>query len=203
MAGGYTRFLEEDRSMYTRSQLKDRLAMLLAGHAAEELIFNERTTGPHSDIKQATDWARKMVVEFGMSDKLGPRTFGDKQEMVFLGREISEQKDYSEKYALEIDLEMNKLISDSYEVARRILTDNKAMLTRIAEKLLEHETLDGDEIDALFAEEAGQPGPETPAPASATPAEAAPKPKPKRKPRARKTPVVGPIFPEQSPVTPD
>ena len=201
MAGGYTRFLEEDRSMYTRSQLKDRLAMLLAGLAAEELIFNERTTGPHSDIKQATDWARKMVVEFGMSDKLGPRTFGDKQEMVFLGREISEQKDYSEKFALEIDREINKLINESYEVARRILTGNKVMLAKIAKKLLEQETLDGDEIDALFTEEAGELGPETPVPASATPAEAAPK--PKRKPRVRKTPVVGPIFPEQSPATPD
>ncbi len=201
MAGGYTRFLEEDRSMYTRSQLKDRLAMLLAGHAAEELIFNERTTGPHSDIKQATDWARKMVVEFGMSDKLGPRTFGDKQEMVFLGREISEQKDYSEKFALEIDREINRLINDSYEVARRILTDNKAMLVKIAKMLLDQETLDGDEIDALFTKEEGQLVPETPAPASATPAEAAPK--PKRKPRTRKTPVVGPIFPEQSPATPD
>jgi cell division protease FtsH len=203
MAGGYTRFLEEDHSMYTRSQLNDKLAMLLAGHAAEELIFNERTTGPLSDIKQATDLARKMVVDFGMSEKLGPRTFGDKQEMVFLGREISEQKDYSERFALEIDREMNKLISEGYEVAKRVLVENKAMLTRIAEKLLDQETLDGDEIDALFAEEAGQPGPETPAPASAKPAEAAPKPKPKRKPRARKTPVVGPIFPEQSPVTPD
>jgi cell division protease FtsH len=203
MAGGYTRFLEEDHSMYTRSQLNDKLAMLLAGHAAEELIFNERTTGPLSDIKQATDLARKMVVDFGMSEKLGPRTFGDKQEMVFLGREISEQKDYSERFALEIDREMNKLISEGYEVAKRVLVENKAMLTRIAEKLLDQETLDGDEIDALFAEEAGQPGPKTPAPASAKPAEAAPKPKPKRKPRARKTPVVGPIFPEQSPVTPD
>ncbi len=201
VAGGYTRFLEEDRTMYTRSQLLDTLAMLFGGHAAEELIFNERTTGPHSDIKRATDYARKMVVDFGMSDKLGPRTFGDKQEMVFLGREIAEQKDYSERFALEIDREINTLIKDSYEVAKKVLADNKAMLIKIAEKLMAQETMDGDEIEALFLEAEGQPAPEKQVPATVAPAEVVPK--SKAKPRVKKTPVVGPIFPEQSPATPD
>jgi len=201
VAGGYTRFLEEDRTMYTKTQLMDTLAMLFGGHAAEELIFNERTTGPNSDIKRATDYARKMVVDFGMSDKLGPRTFGDKQEMVFLGREIAEQKDYSERFALEIDREVNILIKDSYEVARKVLAENKAMLIKIAEKLMVQETLDGDEIDALFVEVEGQPEPEKQVPATVTPAEVVPE--AKAKPRAKKTPVVGPIFPEQSPATPD
>jgi len=200
MAGGYTRFLEEDRTMYTRSQLKDTLAMLLAGHAAEDLIFSERTTGPHSDIKRATDYARKMVVDFGMSDRLGPRTFGDKQEMVFLGREIAEQKDYSERFALEIDREVNRLISDAYEIAKKLLAENKAMLVRIAEKLLEQETLDGEDIDALLREEVGSPATEAPAPAAA-PTQATPQPKPK--PKERKAPVVGPVLPEQSPATSD
>jgi len=201
VAGGYTRFLEEDRTMYTRSQLLDTLAMLFGGHAAEELIFNERTTGPHSDIKRATDYARKMVVDFGMSDKLGPRTFGDKQEMVFLGREIAEQKDYSERFALEIDREINTLIKDSYEVAKKVLADNKAMLIKIAEKLMSQETMDGDEIEALFLEAEGQPAPEKQVPATVAPAEVVPK--SKAKPRVKKNPVVGPIFPEQSPATPD
>ena len=99
MALGYTKQLPaEDRYLVTRSQLKDKLATLLGGHAAEELIFNERTTGAHSDIQQVTAYARRMVTDYGMSDKLGTRTFGNKQEMVFLGREISEQKDYSERY---------------------------------------------------------------------------------------------------------
>jgi len=203
MAGGYTRFLEEDRTMYTRSQLKDTLATLLAGHASEDIIFNERTTGPHSDIKRATEYARKMVADFGMSDKLGPRTFGDKQEMVFLGREIAEQKDYSERFALEIDREVNKLINESYGVAKQILTENRARLVQIAEILIDKETLDGDEIDALFKQDPTAPRPKTPAPAVATPAEVTPAIVSKPKPRARKAPAVGPIFPEQSPATPD
>jgi cell division protease FtsH len=127
MAGGYTKVLEEDRTIYTRSLLKDMLAFLLAGHAAEDLIFNERTSGPHSDIKQATTWARRMVIDLGMSDKLGPRTFGDKQELVFLGREISEQRDYSERFALEIDREVNKLIDEGYSTAKKILSENKEL----------------------------------------------------------------------------
>src|SRR5262249_49479052 len=97
MMGGYTRFLpEEDRHLWTRSQFEDRLAAGLGGHCAEKLIFGEMSTGAQNDLEVATNLARKMVCEYGMSDTLGPRTFGHKEEMVFLGREISEQKNYSE-----------------------------------------------------------------------------------------------------------
>ncbi len=152
MALGYTKQLPtEDRYMNTRSQLNDSLATLLGGHAAEELIFNERSTGPHNDIQQVTAYARRMVTDYGMSDKLGTRTFGNKQEMVFLGREISEQRDYSERFALEIDREINKLIKDAYDVAMKVLTDNKAKLVSLAEKLIKYETLEGEELEAVFS----------------------------------------------------
>jgi cell division protease FtsH len=153
MALGYTKQLPaEDRYMTTRSQLKDTLATLLGGHAAEELIFNERSTGPHNDIQQVTAYARRMVTDFGMSDKLGTRTFGNKQEMVFLGREISEQRDYSERFALEIDREINQLITDAYNTAMKVLTDNKKKLVSLAEKLIAQETLEGTELEDTFVE---------------------------------------------------
>jgi cell division protease FtsH len=91
-----------------------------------------------------------MVTDFGMSDKLGTRTFGNKQEMVFLGREISEQRDYSERFALEIDLEINKLIEEAYKTAKTVLTENKPRLKILAEKLIEHETLEGEELENIF-----------------------------------------------------
>ncbi len=200
MAGGYTRFLEEDRSLYTRSQLKDTLATLLAGHAAEEIIFNERTTGPHSDIERATSYARRMVTEFGMSDKLGPRTFGHKQEMVFLGREISEQRDYSERFAVEIDKEVNKLISEGLKVAREILTEGKDKLTRIAEALLTRETLEGKELEALLEGTVSKPAPESTAAPAVTPAKAK---KTRTKPVAKKAPIMPQLLPKQTPATSD
>ena len=153
IALGYTKQLPtEDRYLVTRSQLKDKLATLLGGHAAEELIFNERTTGAHSDIQQVTAYARRMVTDYGMSDKLGTRTFGNKQEMVFLGREISEQKDYSERFALEIDREIDNLIDQAYKTALKILTDNKQKLKLLAGKLIAQETLEGGELEKVFAD---------------------------------------------------
>ena len=153
MALGYTKQLPtEDRYLVTRSQLKDKLATLLGGHAAEELIFNERTTGAHSDIQQVTNYARRMVTDYGMSNKLGTRTFGNKQEMVFLGREIAEQKDYSERFALEIDREIDILISEAYKTALKVLTDNKNKLKLLAGKLIAQETLEGGELEKVFAE---------------------------------------------------
>ena len=110
MAGGYTKTLQEDRVFWTRSKFNDEIATLLAGRVSEELIFNEMTTGAQNDIKQATDMARKMVTDFGMSDKLGLRSFGDKQELVFLGREISEQKDYGDGIADAIDKEVDEIL---------------------------------------------------------------------------------------------
>ncbi len=201
MAGGYTRFLEEDRTMYTRSQLRDTLATLLAGHAAEDLIFNERTSGPHADIKQATVWARRMVVDLGMSDKLGPRTFGDKQELVFLGREISEQRDYSERFALEIDREVNLLIKEGYDTAKKILTDNKDKLVKIAETLMSEETLEGDDLDALFIEMAGGARRKKKPKAAVVTEDSAESAKPRRK--ARKAPIIPEPLPKQAPAMPD
>jgi cell division protease FtsH len=150
---GYTKQMPaEDRYLVTRSQLKATLAMALGGHAAEELIFNERTTGAHSDIQKVTNYARRMVTDYGMSDKLGTRTFGNKQEMVFLGREISEQKDYSERFALEIDKEIDKLIAEAYATAMKILTDNRTKLEQLANMLIIQETLEGEGLDKAFSD---------------------------------------------------
>jgi len=161
MSLGHTRQLPtEDRYMLTRSQFNDMIATSLAGHAAEELIFNEMTTGSQNDIWQATKLARKMVTDFGMSDKLGPRAFGDKQEMVFLGREISEQRDYSEKVAQQIDEEVHSIIQQAYQVTKKILTENKPRLVHIAERLIAQETIEGKGLETLFDEPIPSPPPE-------------------------------------------
>ncbi|MFW0859500.1 MAG: ATP-dependent zinc metalloprotease FtsH [Dehalococcoidia bacterium] len=151
MIAGYTRQLPtEDRYLVTRSQFNDMLATLLGGHSAEEIIFGEMTTGSQNDIERATKIARMMVTEYGMSDKLGPRTFGKREELVFLGREISEQRDYSDKVAEDIDAEVHNIIERAHTVARDILTENKAKLIQIAERLIAEETLEGKSLDALF-----------------------------------------------------
>ena len=167
MSLGHTRQLPtEDRYMMTRTQFKDVLATLLGGHAAEEIIFNEITTGSQNDIEQATKLARKMVTDFGMSEKLGPRTFGQKEELVFLGREISEQRDYSDKVAEQIDDEVHDIIQQAHEVAKKILTDDRPKLIQIAEKLITQETIEGEELDELFNAPVPEPSPEktTPTP---------------------------------------
>jgi cell division protease FtsH len=151
MALGYTKQLPvEDRYINTRSQFKDVLATLLAGDVSVELIFNERTTGAHDDILRATDLARRMVTDYGMSDKLGMRTFGNKQEMVFLGREIAEQKDYSERTALAIDREIDSLIEEGRNCAVDILSKQKAKLKALATMLINQETLEGDALEKAF-----------------------------------------------------
>jgi len=151
MMGGYTRLLPtEDRYLWTRSQFNDTLATLLGGHCAEEIIFNEVSTGPESDIQQATKIARKMVTEYGMSKTLGPRSFGRKEELVFLGREISEQKDYGDKVADEIDEEVHLLILQAYNTANKILTEKKGKLIQLAETLIAEETIEGKELEELF-----------------------------------------------------
>jgi len=200
MMGGYTRLLPtEDRYLMTRSQFEDMLATLLAGHTAEGLIFNEMTTGSQNDIGEATKLARKMVTEYGMSDKLGPRTFGDKQELVFLGREISEQRDYSEDVAKLIDNEVNRIIGEARDAAQKILIENKSKLTLIAERLIAQETLEGEELDALFNGTTLKPKPKprsTPKPISAEATA-----KTKTKPAPRKT-ILQPI-PKQAPAASD
>jgi cell division protease FtsH len=198
LMGGYTRQLPaEDRYLMTRSQFKDMIATFLAGQTAEELIFNETSTGAYDDIKRATELARKMVTSFGMSDKLGPRTFGDKQELVFLGREISEQRDYSEKVAQEIDEEVQNIIQHAHDEARRILAENKPRLIHIAEKLITKETIEGEELEAAFTEPLST---KVEAPSPPQPVEAPPQ--AKAKPAPKKTRTSSQLFPKQAPASP-
>ncbi len=158
MMGGYTRLLPtEDRVLWSRSQFNDMLAVSLAGRAAEQLIFNEMTTGAENDIEHASKISRRMVTEFGMSDKLGPRSLGKKEELVFLGREISEQRNYSERIALEIDREVDSIIKTAYTCAMDLLTAHKAELVKLAEKLISVETIEGEELAKFFNEIFGTP----------------------------------------------
>jgi cell division protease FtsH len=158
--GGWTRLLpSEDRHFWTKSQFEDRLAVSLGGRVAEEITFGEITTGAQNDLEQATKLARKMVTEYGMSEKLGPRTFGQRQELVFLGREISEQRDYSDKIAQEIDEEVHNIIQRAYKTTKKILTANKEKLKQLAEELIARETLDEPELDKIFESLAPQPTP--------------------------------------------
>ncbi|MFQ5945049.1 MAG: ATP-dependent zinc metalloprotease FtsH [Anaerolineae bacterium] len=152
MAGGYTLTIPEDDLHYvSRSKFEDDIAMMLGGRAAEELIFEEVTTGAMSDLERATSVARRMVTEFGMSDKLGPMTFGRKEELVFLGREIGEQRNYSEKVAQAIDDEVQRIIGAAHSKAKDVLTKHKETLVRMAQRLMEVETLDADALEAVFA----------------------------------------------------
>jgi cell division protease FtsH len=169
MMGGYTRFLPaEDRYFWTKSQFEDMIAAALGGHVAEVLIFGEMSTGPQNDIERATNLARKMVCEYGMSERLGPLALGHKEELVFLGREIGEQKNYSEKVAEAIDEEIRRIIEEGYRRAETILREHMDKLHRIAEELIQHETVEGEALERIFQ---GLP-PEPPAP-SAPPAPAA------------------------------
>jgi cell division protease FtsH len=154
MAGGWTRVLPtEDRHLWTRSQFVDMLAFSLAGRTAEEIIFDEVSTGAQNDLERATQLARKMITEYGMSDKLGPRTFGKREELVFLGREIHEQRNYSEKIALMIDDEVNMLIRNAHDTARKIMENETKRLKLIAEKLIAIETIDEEEFELLMNQE--------------------------------------------------
>jgi len=200
MSLGHTRQLPtEDRYLMTRSQFNDVLATLLAGHMAETLIFNEMTTGSHDDIERATTLARKMVTEYGMSDKLGPRTFGHREEPIFLGREITEQRNYSEKVAMEIDEEVQNIIQHASDVAKKVLAKNKNKLIRIAEKLIAEETLEGEGLDTLLGKSA--PSPKHRATATTTARKEAPAKAAKAKGRAKKAPLIPQPSPKQAPAT--
>ena len=156
-AGGFTRYLpEEDRHLMNRTQYNAMLATSMGGHVAEELALGEMTTGPQNDIQQATHIARQMVTQWGMSERLGPRTFGRKEEMIFLGREISEQRDYSEKVAEEIDEEVRRLIDKAYQTAKNLLTEHRAKLDEIVAHILIEETLDGDQLTKLLDSPVGE-----------------------------------------------
>jgi cell division protease FtsH len=153
MALGYTSALPtEDRYLQSRSEFEDKIAGLLAGHAAEQLMFGDTTTGASNDIEKATTLARKMVTEWGMSEKLGPLVFGRRDEAVFLGRELGEQRNYSDEIAYIIDEEVGALIKGGYARATQVLTDNKMRLMRLADKLIAEETVEGAEFESLFAD---------------------------------------------------
>ena len=152
MMGGYTRLLPvEDRYFWTKSQFEDSLAVALAGHVAEEVTFGEITTGASNDIERATKIARRMVTEYGMSKRLGPVALGHKEELIFLGREIAEQKNYSEKIAEEIDNEVRSIIDKAYNVAREMLTAHRDKLQQLAEKLIKDETVEGAALETIFS----------------------------------------------------
>jgi len=152
MALGYTIHLpEDDRYLQSKGKFEAEVTGLLAGRASEELAFGEVTTGASNDLENATKIARAMVTQYGMSNVLGPRTFGQKEELIFLGREISEQRDYSEEIARQIDEEVKRIIDAAYQRAIQILKDNRDKLETLAKRLIEVETLEGAELTALLA----------------------------------------------------
>ena len=150
-AGGYTLLLpREDRNYMTRSQLLDQITMMLGGRVAEQLVLNEISTGAQNDLERATATVRKMITEWGMSDELGPMTFGNKQEQVFLGRDIARDRNYSEAVAFAIDKEVRRIMEESYKRAEQLLRDNLDKLHLIAETLMEKETIEADEFAELM-----------------------------------------------------
>ncbi len=149
-AGGYAVMLpKEDRYFMTKSELLDKITGLLGGRVAEEIVFGEVSTGAHNDFQRATNIARRMVTEFGMSEKLGPLQFGQPQGHVFLGRDLGHEQNYSDAIAYEIDLEVQRIIKECYERARKVLTENRDKLDLIANTLLEVETLNAEQIKHL------------------------------------------------------
>jgi cell division protease FtsH len=157
MMGGYTLALpEEDRTLVARNKMRGDMAFMLGGRAAEEIVFNDITSGASNDLERVTKMARSMVTRLGMSDKLGPMVYGQKEELIFLGREISEQRDYSESIAEKIDLEVRNLVQDAYARAKNILEEYRTQLDAIANRLIEIETIDKEEFLRLF----DQPVPE-------------------------------------------
>ncbi|NWF52309.1 MAG: ATP-dependent metallopeptidase FtsH/Yme1/Tma family protein [Nitrospirae bacterium] len=142
----------DDRYTYSRDYLMKALSVLLGGRAAEEIALKHMTTGAGNDLERATELARKMVTEWGMSERLGPLTFGKKDEHIFLGKEIARHKDYSEKTAIEIDEEVKRIVIEAYNTSKKLITENLDLLETLAKTLLEKETIEGSEIDALIQE---------------------------------------------------
>ncbi len=154
-AGGYTlKTPEEETSFRTRKQFIAELAVLLGGYASEELFMNQISTGASNDLEKASQLARKLVTQYGMSKKLGPVVFGEKDETVFLGKELSEQKNYSEDVAYKIDQEISKLIKDAYQTAKKLLKERKGSLEKLADYLVEKETIERKEFEKLLGEPA-------------------------------------------------
>jgi cell division protease FtsH len=195
MALGVTMQLPvDDKHNYTRDYLNDWIAILLGGRIAEEITFGSMTTGAGNDLERSTEMARKMVCEYGMSDAMGPLTFGKKEEQIFLGREIAQHQDYSEDTAIRIDQEIRLIVTTNYTTARKLLEENRTALTQIAEALLLREVLDAEQVRRIAA---GQPlEDQKPAAASST----VPDDGSRRVPKDRGS-LVPPIPPLNKPVT--
>ena len=182
--GGYTRLLpSEDRYLWTKNQFEDMLATALGGRIAEQIIFTEITTGASNDLENATKIALRMIKQYGMSDKLGLRTFGRREELVFLGREIHEERDYSDSIAEAIDHEVQALIDTAHSRAREILRDHRDKLVEVANHLMQHETVEGEMVKRLFdgpppPQEEQQAVPPQPQPSPSVPPTARPIPQP-------------------------
>jgi cell division protease FtsH len=158
MAGGYTMALpEEDRMLTSRSKLLDDLSFTLGGRASEEIVFGDVTTGANNDLERVTEMARAMVTRYGMSEKLGPMVYGQKEELVFLGKELGEQRDYSDAVAHEIDQEVRQIVATTYNRARDVLIEHRDALDRVAHRLVEAETVDAAEFEALYTNNAPPP----------------------------------------------
>ena len=150
MALGLTQQLPiDEKHNYSRDYLMDQIALLMGGRIAEELTIGDVTTGAGNDLERATDMARRMVCEWGMSESMGPLTFGKKEEQIFLGREIAQHQDYSEDTAIRIDQEIKRIITTNYDQARSILETNRPALDKIAEELLVREVLDADQVRSI------------------------------------------------------
>jgi len=151
-AAGYTLKLPvEDRHLYTRAEFLDELAAMLGGYATEKIVFKDISTGAANDLREASELARRLVTQYGMSEKFGPITFGKAEDMIFLGREIFTEKNYSEKVAAEIDAEVRKFIKRAYGVAKRVVTSRRNLLGQIAKRLMEIETIEKEEFDDLLS----------------------------------------------------
>lgn len=157
-AGGYTLLLpKEDRYYMTRSMLREQIVMLLGGRVAEDLVLKEISTGAQNDLERATEIARKMIMEYGMSDRLGPLTLGHKQDQVFLGRDISRDRNYSEEIASAIDQEVRRIMDEAYDTARKLLSEHIEALHAIANKLMEKETIEAAEFAELMRQQGLEP----------------------------------------------
>jgi cell division protease FtsH len=192
MALGVTMQLPvDDKHNYTRDYLNDQIAILLGGRIAEEITMNGMTTGAGNDLERSTELARKMVCEWGMSDAMGPLTFGKKEEQIFLGREIAQHQDYSEDTAIRIDQEIKRFVTNNYDKARQLLERNRHALDRIAEELLAREVLDADQVRRIVAGESLEEHKPTAAPHAADDRRQAPRERPS---------IVPPLPPLNKPV---
>ena len=147
---GQTHYLPDERYTKPKEFLMGEIAVLLGGRAAEEIVREDVSTGAGNDLERATDLGRKMVCDWGMSEKLGPLTFGKKEEQIFLGREIAQHRDYSEDTAIKIDQEVRRIVMENHERAKKLLSENLDLLHRLAKELLDREVLDNNEIEKIM-----------------------------------------------------